>query len=176
MAIDRVLPHFDVREYHSTTVRASPERAYAAIRTFDLTKSWLSMLLFSIRRARRARVSRLRLDDIVGGYFEPIAEDPGREIVLGTAGRFWRVFGGGVHVGASEFATYADPGTAKAAMSFRVDPLPDGRTRVSTETRVLCADAAARRIFRVYWALIAIGSAVIRLEMLRLIKREAERV
>jgi len=39
-------------------------------------------------------------------------------------------------------------------MSLRYEPLADGRTRLSTETRVTCVDAAAYRRFTFYWALI----------------------
>jgi len=59
-------------------------------------------------------------------------------------------------------------------MNFRVEPIGDGRTRVSTETRVSATDDRGRRAFRRYWRFIAPGSALIRFEMLRLIKRAAE--
>lgn len=174
MAIDRVLPRFDVSDRHSIVVRADPERAYAALRSFDLADSWISKILFAIRRARPVRVSHLRLADIIGRGFVVVVEDPGHEIVLGTVGPFWRVFGGGRRTTASDFATYDEPDSARAAMNFRVEPIGDGRTRVSTETRVSATDDRGRRAFRRYWRFIAPGSALIRFEMLRLIKRAAE--
>jgi len=174
--IERLLPTFDAIETHSIVVGAGPERSYLAIHSFDLADSWLSTVLLSIRRGRPTRPPRLCIGDILRrGGFVLLAEEPGREIVLGTVGRFWRMFGGGVRIQASEFASYASPGTAKSAINFRVEPLADGRTRVSTQTRVLCIDEPARRAFRRYWRIIAPGSALIRLEMLRLIKRDAER-
>jgi hypothetical protein len=48
-------------------------------------------------------------------------------------------------------------------------------TLLSTETRVLATDAAARRSFRHYWRLIYPGNAVIRIALLRAIRRSAER-
>jgi hypothetical protein len=50
-----------------------------------------------------------------------------------------------------------------------------GNTELSTETRVQCADAATRRRFRVYWAIVGPASGWIRREILRLIRRTAER-
>jgi len=175
VAIDRALPRFDISERHSIVVRAEPAQAYAALRSFDLADSWLSKLLFAIRRGRPPRRAHLRLDDILRASFVLLVEDPGREIVLGTVGRFWRLTGTATRIDASDFDSYAVPGTAKAVMNFRVEPLPDGRSRVITETRVLCADDGARRSFRRYWMIVAPGSALIRLEMLRLIRRVAER-
>src|SRR2546425_1599785 len=97
------------------------------------------------------------LDGLLGAGFALLAEEPGREIVLGIAGRFWRVTGGGMRVSAADFAAFSAPGTAKAAMDFRLEPLAGGRTRLSTETRILCADQAARRSFGRYWPALPAG-------------------
>jgi len=44
--------------------------------------------------------------------------------------------------------------------------LPDGRTRLLTETRVHCVDAGARRRFTPYWWLIRPVSGLIRRRLL----------
>ena len=49
-----------------------------------------------------------------------------------------------------------------------------GGTELTTETRVLCADAGARRRFLPYWYLIRPASGMIRRVMLREIRRSAE--
>ena len=49
-------------------------------------------------------------------------------------------------------------------------------TRLSTETRVRCSEDASRRRFRLYWAVIAPFSGLIRREVLRTIRHEAEGV
>jgi hypothetical protein len=139
------------------------------------------MLLFRIRalpavlrRRPSPMPSGLRLHDVLRSGFVVLSEEPGREIVVGTAGRFWGASGTRLALTANGFASFAEPGTAKAVMSFRVDPIDAERTRVTTETRVQCVDATARRSFRLYWSVIHVGSALIRREMLRLIKRSAE--
>jgi hypothetical protein len=50
----------------------------------------------------------------------------------------------------------------------------DGRTRLTTETRIKATDAAARRRFRLYWLAIGPGSAMTRRSLLRAVKRRAE--
>ena len=74
-----------------------------------------------------------------------------------------------------EFAAFDEPGWAKAAWNFRVEPAAGGGAAVTTETRVLCTDERSRRTFRCYWLLIRPFSGLIRHEILRLLRREAER-
>lgn len=75
---------------------------------------------------------------------------------------------------ASGFATFDEPGYAKAAFSFELAPAGE-RTLLTTETRVLATDEAAKRSFGRYWRLIHLGSAAIRIAWLRAIRRRADR-
>ena len=107
--------------------------------------------------------------------FVILGEDPGREVVLGTIGRFWTPSGGMRAFAAAEFAGFSEPGWAKAAWNFRVDAAADGRTTLSTETRVLCTDPRSRRTFGRYWRVVRPFSGLIRIELLRAIRGAAER-
>ena len=49
------------------------------------------------------------------------------------------------------------------------------RTVVTTETRIATTDERARRRFARYWRLVHPGSALIRIDWLRAIRRRAER-
>lgn len=85
----------------------------------------------------------------------------------------------GTQVVASPERVYAGvwtsaPGTAKAAWNFAVHPGTGGRSVLTTETRVLCADPATRRRFRTYWAVVGPFSGLIRREMLAAIRDTAE--
>jgi hypothetical protein len=104
-----------------------------------------------------------------------VAERPGEELVLGTVGRFWQLAAELRDASAADFARPLEPGLARAAWNFRVVDAGPGNTELSTETRVQCADAATRRRFRVYWAMVGPASGWIRREILRLIRRTAER-
>jgi hypothetical protein len=85
----------------------------------------------------------------------PLGERPGRDVVAGAVGRFWRTVGNeaaAVRTRAN-FVAFSDPGYAKAAISFTVAPEREG-TRVKTETRVVGTSAEAKRLFRRYWLVI----------------------
>jgi hypothetical protein len=113
------------------------------------------------------------------GYgFTILAERPGEEIVVGTTGRFWTLRERANMERPADldaFQEFDRPGWAKAAMSFRVELLEDGSTKLETETRVDCMDDGARRRFALYWTLIEFFSGRIRRDMLRAVARMAER-
>jgi len=183
--LDELVPGYDVAARYRTQVRADAATVYEALSRADVVASPLIRLLFLLRRlpawlvrARpAARVApRLHtLRDLIGRGFGLVAERPGEELVLGTVGRFWRLASALREASAADFATPLEPGLARAAWNFRVIDAGAGHTELSTETRVQCADAATRRRFRVYWAIVGPASGWIRLEMLRLIRRTAER-
>jgi hypothetical protein len=69
-------------------------------------------------------------------------EDTRNELVLGAVGRFWRASGDMARIDPERFREFAEPGWAKGALNFRVEEV-EGRTVLTTETRVLCTDAGA---------------------------------
>jgi hypothetical protein len=189
MLLDEVLPEFDVRASYSTSVVASPKRGYATVWTADFDHWGLMRALFLLRGLpgllaapretwrrvrRRGGRRRVRLDDVLASGFTLLGEQPGEEVVLGTVGRFWLARGELTTVSPETFRVVSVPGTAKAAWNFAVHAGTDGRTILTTETRVLCADHATRRRFRAYWAVIGPFSGLIRREMLAAIRDTAE--
>ena len=107
--------------------------------------------------------------------FSPLEDDPGREMVFGLVGRFWRPKGDLCTLSAVEFANFSESGFAKAAWNLLVEEDGPGVTRLSTETRVLCLGDAARRKFLLYWRVVELFSGVIRWSLLRGVRREAEK-
>ncbi len=75
-----------------------------------------------------------------------------------------------------EFLEFGKPGYVKVAMNFRFEPLADGETLVSTETRVHGTGRGDSQRFGRYWRIIYPGSAIIRRVWLDTIKRKAEAV
>jgi hypothetical protein len=181
MELDNALPEYDVRERHSIAVEAAPATVLEEVVRMSPRDVPVMVALMAIRSLPALLLGRGALG--VGGrpiveQFERVgfvrlatAED---ELVLGAVGRFWRPSGGLRRVSAESFAALADPGWAKGAVNFRA-VRDGGRTLLTTETRVLATDEAARRSFRRYWRLISPGMAVIRIAWLRAIKRNAER-
>ena len=181
MLLDQFAPHADFVERHHIEVPASPEEAYRAIWTTDVGRSSLIGALLTLRslpglflgrggEPRRARA--LTLQGIIDGGFGRLGELPGEEIVLGVAGRFWRPVGNLEPFRVETFTGDLPPGLAKAVWNFAVRQAAAGQaTVVSTETRVVCADAATRLKFGAYWSVIRPFSGLIRLVMLRAIRR-----
>lgn len=182
MLIDEQMPRWDFVERHETVVRAPPERVWMAMRTMDLSRSPIVRVLFGLRslpalfsRKRRERALGATFDGLLRSGFVLLAEKPREEVVLGLVGRFWRPTGNLVRVDPSEFRTFGRPGMTVAAWNFTLAPDSSGGVRLATETRVRCTDAASRRAFGRYWAVVGPFSGLIRAEMLRAIRRAAER-
>ncbi|HZW52598.1 MAG TPA: hypothetical protein VFF00_01125, partial [Candidatus Elarobacter sp.] len=127
----------------------------------------------ALLRLRGLGASRRPLTADIRSRFTVLKDDPGREVVFGIVGQFWRLRGNLCDVDAARFASFEEAGSAKSAWNF-VFTEEAGGARVSTETRVRCFGAASRVKFRAYWTLIRPFSGLIRMELLRLIKRRAE--
>jgi len=178
MNLDAYLPRYDVREFHSITIHASPERVIAAARELRGRDVPLTTVLLGLRRlptllrGGRISLSRPLVSEFTRAGFVALAERPD-ELVLGIVGRFWQPSGGLRPVEPEQFQALTEPGWAKAAMNIKVTPAAPSGTLLTTETRVLCTDSASRRRFRRYWRLIHPGSAAIRIAWLRAIRRLA---
>lgn len=155
---------------------------YAALLSAPLASSLVVRALLQLRSLPSRLLSGtlgnvgstyVTLGDTIRSGFFLVDEQPGREMVLGAVGRFWKMRGG-MKCGATiEDLDPIPPGNAAALWNFRVVRNGNGST-LHTETRIRCADAASRRSFRRYWFVVRPFSALIRREMLRSIKRFAE--
>ncbi len=180
-AIDEYMPRFDVRERHRVTVNAPADVVYAAMRSVDLGNSPLISWLFRLRElpaalsGRRGRRLGLNIDGLLKSGFVLLEKREGDEILLGLIGRFWTPTGDIQRVSREEFRAFDRPGFAAVAWNFRLRP---GKTGIvlSTETRIKCSTRRTRMLFRAYWTFVGPFSRLIRREMLRLVKREAESV
>ncbi len=189
--LDSVLPvhEAEVAQFHAVEVHATPEATMVAVKTVRPGEvPWLP-LLYALRAlparlltrpwhwsrtSARRHASFLQMS-LESGFVE-LAESE-RELVIASIAQFWKLTGSHtVRVAsADEFRRFAINGYARTAMSFRVEPLEAGRVRLTTETRVAFTDAVARHKFRPYWMVIGPWAGLIRWEMLRAIKRRAER-
>jgi hypothetical protein len=180
MFLDCAMPHWHVRERHSTHIARPPAEAMAAARAVTAREIPVLMVLMGLRSLptllvrRPGPVNTPLLDGFARMGFALLG-DSGHELTYGGVGRFWQPSGGIRRVRAAEFGPFAEPGYAKAGFNFVAEPVPDGGCVLSTETRVLGTNAAARRRFRLYWAMVGPGSALIRRDWLRAIRRRAER-
>ena len=178
--LDRFMPAYEVRERHETRVAAPAADTYAAARAMDLYRSPLVHAIFRGRELlmrpepTRERRPQPLVDEVLALGWGVLAEEPGREIVVGAVTQPWT---GDVVFRAlppAEFASFNEPGYAKIVWTIAADPLGPAESTFRTETRVVTTDAYARERFRRYWAVFSPGILLIRRESLRLVKAEAE--
>jgi hypothetical protein len=178
--IDRFIADPDFRERHAIDVAGTAADAYRAIWATDFGGSRIVAALLALRSLPSAVLGRapvrraaeaFTLRSAIGERFGLLAEAPGEEVVVGVAGRFWRPTGNVEPFRRELFDGPLPRGLAKAVWNFAVESAPGRSVRVTTETRVACADRASRLKFAAYWALIRPFSGLIRIRMLRAIRR-----
>jgi hypothetical protein len=169
--IDDAMPTYDRREVHRRATDAPPAAVWAAVHDLRGDELKLTRALMAIRTLGRDRSgSRTVLENFRRMGFRPIAEEPGRELVVAGIGRFWQPSGGLVRVEDREhFIAFDQPGYAKVAFNFT---LADGA--LSTETRIAGTDPQASRRFALYWLAVRPGSGLIRREWLGAIAKRAQ--
>jgi len=178
--LDQFTPRWQFREIHTIRVAAPPDRVFAAIKEVRADEISLFRALTWIRRGGQPLPESILnagdrdplIDVALRGGFVRLAEDPPRELVIGTA----------VHTppGARDTLTpqlFLRPpaGYALAAMNFLVTADGPNASIVTTETRVFANGRSTRRRFAAYWRVIYPGSAIIRRMWLRAVRQRAMR-
>src|ERR1044072_101102 len=170
MLIDEFMPRCDFSETHVIDIRAGADRVFDALNEADLCESWVIRWLFFLR-GLPARKTTLR--DMKAIRVELLGERSNKEVLLGLAGQFWKPAGNLQKIDASNFREFDKEGFAKAVWDFSLEE-SSGETKLTTETRIECMEARSRRSFGFYWTFIQPFSGLIRMEMLRTVKRNAE--
>ncbi len=162
-AIDRFLSEWDVGELHEVVLDVPPERVLAAVLAAPAAPDVAGVLL----RLRGLRAAGSVESLLLGMGFELLARESD-EVVFGASGKPWRPRGA-----ISSFDP-APAGGVQIVVNFLAEPLSDGLTRLSTETRVAAVDDGARRAFCRYWRLVGPFSALIRRRWLAGVRRSLE--
>jgi len=176
--LNQLIPLYQFHEFHSLKLNRNTDEVYRAIKQVAADEIPLFHTLTWIRRCGRALPAGILnapkgepiLELASRTSFQILAEERGREIVLGTL----VIAPPGCERSNVDFKTLRAPGYALAAINFRVNDSGHGKSLVSTETRVYATDAPSRRKFARYWRVIYPGSALIRRMWLRAIRRRAE--
>src|SRR5215469_11659681 len=177
--LDEFVPVYQFHELHSTGVPAQCDKAYGAIQSVTADEILFFKTLVRIRRFGRSKSANILnpppdepiIHLATRTSFLKLAEQPGRELVLGTlvhAPDGWRP---PAHATAEDFKALHAPGFAVAAMNFLLVDEGVHACRVSTETRVYATDPTSCRRFAAYWRVMYPGSALIRRMWLRAIRK-----
>lgn len=181
--LDEFVPAYQFVEFHSIHVKAPRERVYVAIREVTADEITLFRTLTWIRRGGQSGKESILnaprdkplLDVAMRTGFMKLAEEPDREIVLGTLAAASRATSLKKDPTPDDLKALHAPGFALAAINFRLEDSANGETLLTTETRVYATDASVRKKFAAYWRVIYPGSALIRVMWLPAIKSRAKR-
>lgn len=181
--LDRFLPQCEILERHETRVAAPADVTYVAAREMSLASSPLVRAILrgrellmrsSVEERPDERPPQSLIDEVLSIGWGVLAQEPGREIVLGAVTQPWKSDVKFRALPPDEFAAFDDPGFAKIAWTIRAEPLGPATSRFYTETRVATTDMDARKRFRWYWTMVSPGVRLIRRESLRLVRADAE--
>ncbi len=179
--LDRFMPEYDIVERHHIRVDAPAAVTFAAACDADLMQSPVARAIFKGRElilgSEPDTVARprgiLALTRSIG--WGVLADEPGREVVMGAVTQPWQPNVVFRPLPPDAFAAFDEPDYVKIAWTLRADPIGAAESIFRSETRAVATDAGARRKFRRYWAALSPGIIVIRWAMLGPVKAEAER-
>jgi hypothetical protein len=185
--IDEQMPWWEQHFVRAQPVDAAPSATYDAIRRIDFFDSLVvgvpnRVRAFPERAVRWARrlppprqLDQFRFEQLLDNGFHLLADEPGRELVLGFIGRWWQRDFGRVDWAPADFREFQLPEYAVGAWNFAVLPYGDRASVVVTEVRLRCTDDAARRAFGRYFTITGPFIKAMGRPVLRLIRKEAER-
>lgn len=178
--LDRFMPDPEVAERHAIYVNAPADVAMATAKELELMKSPVIRAIIRARELVLGGEPDTRphpeglLEQVLSIGWVVLAEQPGREIVMGAVTQPWIANPVFRPVPAEEFAAFDEPDYVKIVWTLRADPIDDRRSIFRTETRARATDTRARTRFRNYWSFVAPGVELIRMALLPALKRQAE--
>ena len=166
--MDKYLPHYTFNEYHEILIDSPITNVYDVAYDFDLSKSETITWLFKIRGLPTKRLNLQNfIDDI--GFTN-----------LDSSAPFENLFGFWARVKIAPIPSYENfinnsiSPWIKVVWNFQCEALGENKTKVSTETRVLCVAPITKITFRLYWLMIKPFSGLTRKKMLKIIKEDSE--
>ena len=181
--LDRFLPGYEVREHHERSVEAPAAFTLECAQRIGPGRSpvvraifWLRSIPSLLRGASQPESEGGIVKQMLALGWGLLADVPGREIVMGAVTQPWKADVVFRAVPPHEFADFHEPGYVKIAWTLAVEPTGASRSVFRTETRATATDAASRSRFRRYWTCLRPGIVLIRLEMLRMVAADAERL
>jgi hypothetical protein len=183
--LDVLLPTYDVVLTEHLVIAADTSTVFEAAKNFDFmtTRSPLVTALMTARSVPSRLLRRpvtapqtlmlARDMDVLPGWLL-LGEVPGREVVFGAVGTFWRPDIAWHDLAADQFASFEDPGWGKIACHLLVRPDGPGRSVLSYECRTATTDPESQARMSRYWRLIRPFVAYVLRAVLRTIRGNAE--
>ena len=182
------VPHSDASTFQRIIVWKPPATVYDAFWTADLSTrpmaraladaamvperigAWLRHEPPPPAPTRSARLQDLLADD---SPWTLLADELGHRVVLGL---LWHPPSGVEKMPADAFEAFDAPGFVKVTWSLSAEPFGAGHSLLVTEIRTRTTDELTARRFALVWPALSPFAALLRRQVLRAIKSEAERV
>jgi hypothetical protein len=184
--IEGIVPETEFRDVISVTVNAEPAAILDALHGVTVDDMPLAKAMGTLRYLPARLLGRPGVESAAGEPFMEsllkngtvvLAEDPEREVVVGSAGKYHQLLDQEPRpfTSAEEFRAFSDPDFQKLVMSLRVEPTgTPGLNRLILEHRTQPLSEASRRRFRRYWRVIKPTGAFVTRQLLWAAKRRAE--
>lgn len=179
--LDRFMPDHEVAERHELRVRAPADVTFLAARDLDLSRSSIVRAIFAGRsllmgaQAARDDGPAPLLEKALALGWGILAEVRGRKVVLGAVTKPWNANVVFESIEPDAFAAFDRPGYAKIVWTLEAEAVDAETSIARTETRVTTTDPQSRERFRRYWSTVSPGVLLIRRQMLRVLRKDAER-
>ena len=183
--LDAQLPTYDVALTEHLVVEATAADVFEAAVNFDFMTTRSPVV--SAMMTARVLPSRLLGRPVVAPETLMLARDPGalpgwlllgtvpgREVVFGAVGTFWKTDIEWHDVAADKFGSFEEPGWGKIACHLLVRPDGPDRSVLTYECRTATTDSASRASMARYWWLIRPFVAYVLRAVLRTIRGNAE--
>lgn len=147
--LNKYLGQYQFSERHAIAIAAPQARILAAVAAYDPKHDRFFRSMIALRELPARLMPRNKPSPPPFGLHNfCLLEQDDSALVYGLIGRFWQAEYGLEQVAdGAGFLAFVKPGVAKLALGYVVSPLPDGRCRLVTETRIFCPDDASRRRF-----------------------------
>lgn len=166
--IDSIMPAYSFNEYHEVIIDASPEKVKSVWQSTHVRDIPVVDLLMKIRglpadQEEKNKVSRMNRN--AGTFHTPdfnYFEMDSTEFITVMLIKASAQADPPSMKSLEQFINFNETGYIKVVLNFRIIPIENGKTLVTTETRNQGLTPKDRRIFGRYWRVIYPGSAIIR--------------
>lgn len=166
------MPVYELSETQEIAVAASSARVFRAIKTFDLNDSTTIRWMFKLRGIA---AKTMTLSDFETVNLKVLGERQNQELVVGSAGKYQSLTDKLLDLSPSEFADFNEAEFIKTAWNFLILEIGVNNARLVSEIRINPTDAKSHAKVQKYWGMIKPPLEMIRTEILKLIKKQAER-
>ncbi len=157
---------------HSINIKAPASVVEDALLKLDFSRSRLVAILLWLRGFKKSQ--RKGIDNFISAGFIPLDTKDGQTLLLGLVGQFWKPSGNIQQLAPAEFHGFNNPDFAKVLWSFSISGTENNFSKLETQTVVYCLSDKVTKRFKRYWFVVGPFSGIIRKEMLKMVKSQAE--